>query len=337
MKKNLLTLIGGLVLASSVAIAQPTLTSSGINPILGDNFTYYSTLYINPGLPGAGQTWDLSSLVGTANGITNVVLPSATVNGSSFLSSDVAAQNTASSTDSYYKTTSAVLQNSGISAGGTNITYTNFEDMMHYPFTYLNTFTDPWAAEFFTASQYWRTGSTTVTADGYGTLITPVGTYTNVTRVHFVQTYQDSTFIGSPFIITYNNDEYFWYKDGFHLPMAAIYTLTTSAGGPYTGGYYTDQLVGINKAPSFISSSNVFPNPAVNDVTLHFTLTESKEVEVHLYNSLGQQMDVVQHMKGFIGSNTMNLNIESLAEGIYFAQLKVEGNTAITKRFVVNK
>lgn len=338
MKKKILFLMAGsFLLICSTSIAQPILTATGINPVLGENFTYYNTGYISPGSPGAGQTWDLSTLSGTANGITTIVTPASTANGSSFLSSDVAAENTTSGSDSYYKTSATALQNSGISAGGTAITYSDFEDYMHFPFSYTNSFTDTWAAQFFSGSQFWRTGTTTVTADGYGTLITPQGTYTNVMRVHFVQVYQDSAFIGAPYIITYNNDQYYWYKEGIHLPMAAIYNLTTSNGGPYTGGFYTDAAVGINETSNFISSSNVYPNPAVDIIKINFTLVENKKVDILLFNAFGQKMEINQTFDGYQGLNDVDLNISSLPEGVYFAQILAEGNTAITKRFIVGR
>lgn len=339
MKKKLLNLMAGsLVLICSVSIAQPTLTATGINPVLGDNLTYFNTNYVSAGSSGPSQTWNLSTMSGTSGGLTTIVTPASTTNGSSFSSSTVAAENVSSGSDSYYKTSATALQNSGIDAGGTVITYSNFEDYLHFPFSYTNTYTDTWAATFFSGYQFWRTGYTTVTADGYGTLITPSGTYTNVMRVHFVQIYQDSAFPGTPYVITYNNDQYFWYKEGVHLPIASVYNLITSAGGPYTGGNYNSTAaVGINEVSNYITSSNVFPNPAVDLITINFELTENKNIAIQLFNSLGQKMEICQSTDGFKGLNSIQLNVATLPEGMYFAQLLLEGNTAVTKQFVVKR
>jgi hypothetical protein len=339
MKKKLLNLMAGsFVLICSVSIAQPTLTATGINPVLGDNLTYFNGNYVGPGPSGANQTWNLSTISGTSGGLTTIVTPASTTNGSSFTTSSVAAENTSSGTNNYYKTSAIALQNSGIDAGGIVITYSDFEDYLRFPVSYTNSFTDTWAATFFSGTQFWRTGNTTATADSYGTLITPNGTYTNVMRVHFVQIYQDSAYFGTPFITTYNNDQYFWYKEGVHLPIAGVYTLTSSSGGPYTGGFYNSTVVvGINEVSNHITSSNVFPNPAVDLITINFELTENKKVTIQLFNSLGQEMEINQSTNGSKGLNSIQLNIATLPEGIYFAQLLLEGNTAVTKQFVVKK
>lgn len=338
MKKNLLKLMtGSLVIICSVSIAQPTLTATGVNPVIGENYTLNGSAYVSPGSAGASQTWNLSSMSGASAGITNVVAPSSTTYGSSFTTSTVAAENSTAGTVNYLKTSSTAMQNSGIVSGTTVITYSNFEDYLHFPTNFSNTFTDSWAASFVSSGYtFYRTGTTTVTADSYGTLITPNGTYTNVTRIHFVQDYQDSAFIGTPYVITYDNDQYMWYKDGIHVQIASVYTLTTSAGGPYTGGSYVLGSLGIDDA-SFISASNVFPNPAVDQITVDFTLTENKSVTVQVFNALGQKMDLNQSAEGFTGANTIQLDVATLPEGIYFAQILLEGNIAATKRFVVAK
>ncbi len=338
MKKKLLNLMAGcMALIGSVSIAQPTLTATGINPVLSESLTYFNANYVSPGSSGASQTWNLSTMSGTSGGLITIVTPASTTNGSNFSSSTVAAENVSSGTDSYYKTSATALQNSGIDAGGTLITYSNFEDYLHFPFSFSNSYTDTWAAQFFSGYQFWRTGATTVTADSYGTLITPNGTYTNVMRTHFVQVYQDSAYPGFPYVITYNNDQYFWYKEGVHLPIAAVYNLTSSSGGPYTGGYYRSGAVGINEVQNYISSSSVFPNPAVDIVTINIELTENKKIDVKLFNSLGQQMEVNETSDGFQGLNTIQLNVATLPVGIYFAQVLIEGNIAVTKRFIVNR
>jgi len=231
------------------------------------------------------------------------------------------------------------MQLTGIVAGPPTVfTYSNFEDWMHFPFTYNNTYTDTWSATFVSGGyNFTRSGSTTVTADSYGTLITPNGTYTNVLRVHFVQVYQDSTYIGTPYIITYNNDEYMWYKDGVHSALAAVFNLTTSASAPSSGGIYLTGSVGINELPNYITSYSVFPNPAIDKITINFTLTENKKVDILLFNSLGQKMEINQNTNGFQGLNSVQLNVATLPKGIYFAQVLLDGNIAVTKRFVINK
>jgi hypothetical protein len=341
MKKTLPNfLLASFGLFTSLSVAQTSLTATGINPLIGETYTLKSGAYVSPGNAGASQTWDLSSMSGTSAGLTTIVTPSSTPNGSSFSSANVCASNPTANTYNYYITSSSALKNAGIYGNGTSIVYSNTEDFLHFPFAYANTYTDSWAASFLSSGYTWyRKGSTAVTADGYGTLITPTQTYSNVMRVHFVQTYKDSTYVGMPYVINYTNDEYMWYKNGIHTQITAVYTLSSDAGGgPYTGAIYVaTPNVGVNDASDFISSSSLFPNPAADQVTVDFTLTENKSVSLQIFNTVGQQVVVNENAEGFQGLNSIQLDVTKLPEGIYFAQVILDGSIATTKRFVVTK
>ncbi len=340
MKTILLNLIAaGLVIISFVSMAQPTLTATGINAVIGETYTYTSNTNstISPGNAGANQTWDLSAMTGTPAGQTTVVTPSSTTYGSSFPNANVA-MSTPSQGVTYYKTSSTALQNYGMTVSGVVIPFSNPEDFLHFPFSYNNTYTDTWAGQFQNVgSTFYRRGTTTVTADGYGTLITPIGTYTNVMRVHFVQDYQDSVYSGAPYIFTYYNDEYLWYKNGVHYQLAAVYTFTTSQSGTSHGSSYVSSSVGVEDVSGIIHSSSIFPNPATDKVTLNFTLTENKNVDIQLFNSIGQQEMISQNANCFQGENTLQLDVSILPEGIYFVKISLNGNVAATKRFLITK
>ena len=70
---------------------------------------------------------------------------------------------------------------------------------------------------------------------------------------------------------------------------------------------------------------------------IDFTLTENKTVSVQVFNALGQKMDMNQQVDGFQGTNTIQLDVATLPEGIYFASIVLDGTTAATKRFVIAK
>ena len=335
MKKNLFCLIIVTFIMCSVTFAQPTITATGTNSVIGESFNFNSASYVSPGNSGANQTWDLSSMSGTPT-LTTVIAPSTTANASSFTNANVA-WSYASGGISYYKTSSSAYQNYGVVSGSIVMAYTNPEDLMHFPFTYNNTYTDTWATTFVNGGYtFYRTGSTTVTADGYGTLTTPAGTYTNALRIHFVETYQDSTNVGGPYLIQYSNDEYMWYKDGSHYPIATVYTLTEN-GTPTTGGAYMSSSVGINESSALLSSADLFPNPASSKITLNYTLTKSQKVDVYLYNSIGEKLDISQTAYGIEGENNLQIDIAKLPEGIYFAQILLNDKIASAKRFVITK
>ena len=323
----------------SISFAQPTLTASGSNPVIGDNYTYSSTSYFSAGSAGASQTWNYGSLTGSSPTFGTIVSVGSTPNGASFPNATISGKNVTGGNYSYLKTSASAYQNYGIvSSGGVIMSYSNPEDQMHYPFTFNNTYSDPWAVNFINGGYtFYRKGTTTLTADGYGTLITPAGTYNNTLRIHFVQNYTDSVdFGGTPLIYTYNNDEYFWYLDGTHTALAATYVLTVN-GSPSQGSLYLSSTVGINDITKSISMYDIYPNPASDFIKLDFTLTENKNVELRLFNSIGEKLDLKQMENGIQGLNSIEVNVATLPKGIYFAQILLDDNVAQTKRFVISK
>jgi hypothetical protein len=337
MKKNLplFILFSGM---SFRLISQPTITSTGINPVIGESFTGYSATYINPGNSGASQTWDFSSMSVQSSLNSACVAPSSTANGSSFPNSNLCFSNS-NSTFSYLKTTSTYWQNYG-TVSSVVMAYSNPEDFMHYPFTYNDNFTDTWAASFISGGYtFYRSGSTTVTADGYGTLITPAGTYTNVLRVHFYQDYQDSTDLGGfPYLIYYQNDQYIWYKEGVHNSLATVYSLTSSSAGTFQGSSYNlNSPTGITTLNKIEETIQIFPDPAKDNLFLKFELNETKPVEITIFNYMGSKVKSSIVGKGINGENNYQLNIEDLSAGVYFAQINVNGQFQAIKRFIVSK
>lgn len=335
MKKStlLFLLTGGL---AGAVIAQPTLTSSGIMPVVGNSYTMVSSSWVSPGSAGANQTWNLA-LTNSGSSPSTAVAPSSSPYASSFPAATVAFNSSGNWV--FYKGTASAWQNNGlVNSSGTVLAYSDLEDMLRFPFTYNNTYVDPWSVTYIQSTYtYYRTGTTTVTADGYGTLTTPDGTFTNVMRVHFVQDYQDSTNISStPFVITYQNDEYMWYLNGNHNAIAAVYTLTSSASSPFTGGFYMTGVVSGIEDASGLTSMSLAPNPANEQADFTFTLNQEKNVTVKLFNSVGQEMETAYTTAGIAGENKISIPVADLPAGIYFANVSLDGTPVTSKRFIVS-
>jgi hypothetical protein len=339
MTKKLLSLItGSYLLIYSVSNAQPILTATGINPVIGDNFNNVSSNYISPGNSGANQTWDLSSLTyNPSANPENAVAASSTPYAANFPNANLAFTSMGNSYD-YYKTSSTAFQNYGYSTSNSNIlAYTDPEDILRFPFTYNNTYTDSWGGTNTNGGQTdIAHGTTTVTADAYGTLITPAGTFANVLRLHVIIDQIDSTNNTPTFIL--HEDLYEWYRNGIHNALAIAGSYSFGSGSPVPfSGYLANPSVGVNDIENMISEYTISPNPASEQLTLNFALTENKNVNVKVINVLGQNIQMEQAAKGLQGANSIELNVAKLPEGIYFAQILLDGNVAGTRRFVVSK
>lgn len=304
----LTTAIAALFVSESIA---QTLTATGSNPVIGETFNYKTTTGFVAGGSGSGQTWNFATLSGTTTTSAAVSVAS-TPNGSSYPMANIAFSNTGS-TYSYQKTSSTALQNYGFNASGVVIAYSNPEDYMHYPFSLSNTFNDTWAATFTNGGYtFYRKGTSTVTADGTGTLITPTGTFTNVVRVHMVEIYSDSVNIfGTPQVTSYNNDEYLWYKDGIHYPLASTYTFTTGTTSGNGGSYYVSTTVGIEENSALANSINLFPNPASESVRVKYTVENYTSVKISVINIIGQEVYSEETMKITAGEQALDINVSN--------------------------
>lgn len=320
------------LMATLTAAAQPTITGSGVNYVIGTSFTNNTCDYISEGNAGANQTWDFSSMNVTGNIQISIEQPSNTAQSSSFPNANIAWVTSGSSGEvAYYNASSSSLQFYGIHVpGSATIPYNDPENQLQFPITYNDTYSDTWDAVF-TASgiTYHREGTTTVTADGYGTLITPAGTYNNTLRIHIKQIYQDSANIaGTPYVINYDVDTYSWYKEGYKSYLASIYTLSSTHGPQSSASYISNLPVSMNEITRD-ASCKVFPNPASEKVNIELSTTGN--VNVKLINASGHQVKTTAFVKG----QNLQLDVSALPEGLYFARI-VQGETnLVTKKIVV--
>jgi hypothetical protein len=336
MKKQLLLLSSAFVCFAANMAAQPTITATGTNPMVGDVVVLNQGNYASPGSAGANQTWDLSA-IGTGTGqTTTMVTPSSTPNGSSFSSSNVCAS-PGSGYYSYYTTSASAWQNAGVVGPSGTIPYNDKEDLLRFPCTYNSTYTDAFAANW-TSSGYpaYRSGNVIVTADGYGTLTTPAGTYSNVMRVHFHEIYKDSIdFGGFPVVYTYDNDEYMWYLNGNRTPIAAVYTMQIN-GSPTSVGFYKPTVtVGIDEDFADSPLFSAFPSPAVNEVTI--TVKDFQPQSIELNDISGKRIAMIDPLSVVTDRDSYKLDVSSYATGIYFIRLINQEGTTATRKLVITK
>lgn len=315
-------------------LSQPTLTAAGTNPVVGDQFTTHTTQYVAPGSSGASQTWNLAMTSSGSSSSTGVT-PSSTPYAANFPTASVCF---GTGPYTYYKTSSSAWQMNGmVNGSGTVLAYSDLEDMMRFPFTFGNSYTDTWSTTFVQATYtYYRVGTTTVTADGWGTLTTPAGTFSNVLRVHFVQTYQDSTNIMStPYVIDYVNDEYMWYLNGNHNPIAAVYDLTATPGGNFTGGFYIQNVVSGIDNYAGVTSLSLFPSVATEQINFSYTLNGTSEVTISIMDANGRSVMEIPQVQVYEGENTYTIDVAELPAGNYYASISYDNALPVVRKFMV--
>lgn len=80
----------------------------------------------------------------------------------------------------------------------------------------------------------------------------------------------------------------------------------------------------------------IYPNPASSELTLDFSLNKSSNALVRIYDVTGKTLLQVPSVGASAGANRMQLDVSSLANGLYMCVLETDEYKE-TIRFVVNK
>lgn len=82
------------------------------------------------------------------------------------------------------------------------------------------------------------------------------------------------------------------------------------------------------------TENTLFPNPAVSQTEIHFTLNENKNIRIDLINSDGKLIRVLYDDEAKKGENRLSINTESLASGFYFVRIYSGKENILTKKLM---
>lgn len=84
-----------------------------------------------------------------------------------------------------------------------------------------------------------------------------------------------------------------------------------------------------------IAAISSFPNPAANEMQIHFSLPEAGNITIEMTDVLGASVQILTREWRTAGNHTQSVNLSPLSEGTYFLQLRGEGFQAVHKVLVV--
>jgi len=98
---------------------------------------------------------------------------------------------------------------------------------------------------------------------------------------------------------------------------------------------FSSGAVSVNEAEIKGCKVDISPNPFNPETNINFTLTEAAEVDITVYNALGQS--VWSYNPGFLcsGSYSAVFNAANMHSGIYFCRINANGLSAIKKIMLV--
>ena len=350
--KSLSIFAFALVCKNGVAQA-PTITSVAMPAVgstyhmIGDTiFTDIGSIVVSVGTATA-QTWNYSAnFITTKPDSTSFVAPTGNPGASNFPSANLAS-NQGGGIWGYITTSSsgANLIGVDINASGVTaaLTFTPAIQEFPVPFTYLNTVSSISTAT--ANSTYSGTPikiiahqNQTITADAFGTVITPTGTYSNTLRYRVKSITSDSvisTTFGSVLYSTIDSTiEYSWYENTANALVMRI-TLSAKNDSVRKAQYIKSvSSTGIEQFRIQNSEFRIYPNPTSGITYLNYENVASSTVSASIFDVTGRQVtSIINNQQQSAGKHTLNIDINNiqLPQGLYMVQLIVNGSIKTIK------
>lgn len=298
-------------------------------PMIGDSDIYLGldTTGISEGPGGMGLTWNFST--GTNNGgnvTVSWVDPANHPQGTMVPGANIV-YSVSNGDYRFYNVdanTATLLGEQSLT--GTPCPYTTTADIINFPSSFGATSTDSVVGEYFDGflTNATRWGSSTTEFDADGTLVTPNATWNNVVRVTTTADYQDSSWTGAAEseILTFRFE---WYVPGRRMPVFWTNTrLVSLNGGAYTEQreiWYVDTNAVAIDDHSLEDGMSIYPNPAQDLVRATYVLDAPAQVDVALYDLVGNRVRTVFSGQQDAGGQLVRLQTEDLSAGMYILQI----------------
>jgi hypothetical protein len=127
------------------------------------------------------------------------------------------------------------------------------------------------------------------------------------------------------------------YTEGYGSMLPNLYLVKTDTSG------YSTNFVGIEEASVVTEQNgriNVFPNPANENVNCIVTLKQSADVQLLVYNSLGEvvsDFSIEENQFNEFNSISVPLNTIGLPAGIYYCTVLTDNGMQISERLIIAK
>lgn len=362
--KKLLTAVL-LLIVSQNSNAQITITSADM-PNTGDTLRVSEASILTPvdlTLTGANYLWDFSSLSPVAQDVDTFITVSSTptllaiyfvnlsfnTNRASIASiganNPVAAQLPVSELYSFFYETSSAFKQVGFGAvlNGTGIPlgYGNLDVIYNFPLNYNDQDSSDSDYSLSVPNVVYAEGNQKRVnhVDGWGSLITPYGTF-NTLRIVSTLTGQDSLYFDSTATGSTNARplirEYKWLGAGEGIPLLQINTIEVLGNESISSIRYRDSLrvnVGLSSISLFQKNPVISPNPNNGEaVFASLSLLKPSVLNIEIYSIDGQK---VFNKDLNLGAGEQNIAILSselqLDGGVYMVRFNLDGESKTVK------
>lgn len=348
MKKSLLSFLflSGIISAT----AQPVFTRSHLYDT-GSRYAITTVIKadtINLDTTGSGIVWDLAHLIAgsTVNG--TVHLPAGRPGIFNFPNATLCAEELSpngTTTNSYYR-----VSDEAVSLIGTYESYNSDIKIQRYnpPLDQYRFPVSPGAAFEQQVDGilvysipgdtygYFRKGSQSVVCDGYGTLITPKGTFENVLRIKTVLDYTDSLDLEDMRQVTgYLIERFDWISAASQgIPLLRCTRMTVNQLKTYSATM-ADLPVSSIQGTSAGLSFSLFSNPAREQQQLGILLppTAGEELDAEINSFTGQQLAYFRALRPANGM--VQVPLSGMAPGVYLLRLSGRNGSGVQRLVIL--
>jgi hypothetical protein len=331
---------------AGTSYGQFTMGSSYI-PADGDYFVNRScdTTGLAPGGSGSDQNWNYSSLALLSDSARiDYVLPAATPYSSSFPTSTIASVSGSSYT--YLRLLGNQLLNLGHADQLSLIVLTDAQVIFQYPFTFGNNFSDIFIGSYTLASvNFNRSGMIDVSADAFGSIVLPTGTFSNTLRIKTVVDMTDSSTSGVPIVVRTKTTIYSWYSSTLKFPVFQIIIneITTLGNTIITKSGLVSilQTLGLNQissqVPEKFSLSQNYPNPFNPETIIRIDVPRMSNVKLKVFDIAGRELSILVNENLGPGIYEYNWNASGFSSGAYFYRMETDGIVHQTRKMMLLK
>lgn len=351
MKKLYFIGLSMFAILQSNAQTSYTLTQANSEPVIGDAYLprlIDTTIALPMGISGTSVTWNLTGLVDSlATDSNKYIDPSADANSGNY--PGVTIVQSSPTNVAYFKSSTNQYELLGmdITFGGAaaNVNYnTNSAILAQYPMSMGYTNSDPVSGDISVSGTSGTfTGTISTVADGTGTLnLNGMSSFSNCIRLKTIQ-HIDFDLLSGAETGTMDQVIYNYYNSSSKFPVLTVNYNHVVASGifPIDNVIFnmttlSSVVIGVkeNKLNDLIFKA--YPNPANNEVQLHFVVVKDESYSIEISNVMGQVVKTVSMSDLHAGMYNETINTSDLSSGVY--TIKVNGkSTQGTEKLVIQK
>lgn len=227
--------------------------------------------------------------------------------------------------------------------------YSSDDVIYRFPMNYLNTDTSDYTfgLPIPGIGYYGQTGHRENIVDGWGTLITPFGTF-NTLRVKSTIAAIDTVALDA---VGFGSDiprplryEFKWLATAMQIPVLKVDASDVFGAMVITNVEYQDTVIagvpqlGIVNVSGNNFNSIVYPNPVADNTILQYTLSEKSQIKISVTDIVGKTISILADESQNIGTFQKQINVSelNLTDGVYFVILQTNSGRAV-HRVVVSK